>query len=79
MLLQWGEKGVKGRVGRDCVLSPWDGVMCRMGVTVVPQCHLSPKALREGMLSRRMLLLLLPFPLTVHSLYTQPLQTLYPK
>lgn len=48
MLLQWGEKGVKSRVGRDCPLSPWHaqpreaGVMCRMGVPVVPKCHLPP-------------------------------------
>lgn len=35
--------------------------MCRMGISVVPKCHLSPTALGE-----EMLLLPLPSPLTVH-------------
>lgn len=72
MLLRWGEKGVKSRVGRDGLLPPGDarpqepGVMCRMGVPVVPACHLSPTALGEETRSRRRLLLLLPSPCTVH-------------
>lgn len=66
MLLQWGEKGVKSRVGRDCPLSPWHawpqepGVMCRMEFLLSPGAISHPLG---GMPSRRMLLLPL---LTLH-------------